>query len=469
MVTSLQPSRRASANRYEMLLLFCLIWCTYGLFISTVDLEFYTLQQAGVEAIVDHGTYRLGLSSVELLKPRGDVFIFNDNILAAKQPGQFTVGALPYFIFSWLGITYARNYNLAAALVTWCSVSLLSALGCVCFHLLLRQVWGIRTNIAYMFTFLYGFATILFPYAGVLHHDALSAAYLMISFYLLEKGKPQQNMQPLLPLPLFTIGAGVLVGLTIFTSMLPAPVVIAFGLYVLWSRNFAFVLQFGCGVVIGLLPLFAYNFYYFSSPWTQANVAGDFADTFIQLKWANFTHHLNVYLGLGDLSIWKYNPILAIGILGALCMPKRMKQQQILLLGGPLLQIFYILNIETIGHCQYGPRYLLPVVPFMMCGLAGWFLDEPAAWLTQIRLPLLELTGLYSLTVNLFGAIGSTTYCITEDFAFIQVWDRYLQQGWGPFPLWPLCLTLLLSLITFVVATQVINSTQRKVKDFGSV
>ena len=28
---------------------------------------------------------------------------------------------------------------------------------------------------------------------------------------------------------------------------------------------------------------------------------------------------------------------------------------------------FYIINIRTYGHCQYGPRYLIPVIPFLIC------------------------------------------------------------------------------------------------------
>ena len=55
------PRAAISIARRELLLLFCRVWFCYGLFISAVDLEFYTLQQAGVEAIVEHATYRLGV------------------------------------------------------------------------------------------------------------------------------------------------------------------------------------------------------------------------------------------------------------------------------------------------------------------------------------------------------------------------------------------------------------------------
>ena len=447
------PRAAISIARRELLLFFCVVWFCYGLFISVVDLEFYTLQQAGVEAIVEHGTYRLGLSSVELLQPRGDVFTFNGYILAAKQPGQFTLAALPYFVFSRFGITYASNYDLAAALVTWCSATLLSALGCLCFHLLVRQVWGLRTNVAYALTLLYGFGTILFPYAGVLHHDTIAAAYLMISFYLLEKVSTQQSARPLL----LTSVAGVLVGLTIFTSMLPAPVVVVFTFYLLFSKNIMRILGYFAGVVIGLLPLFAYNLHYFGGIWTQANVAGDFADTFIRLDWTTFTQNLWTYLGWGDLSVYKYMPILVVAWVGAWLFPAHLRRQQFLLISAPLFQVAYILNIGTIGHCQYGPRYLIPVVPFVMAGLAGWFLRQEVSWISHSRLALLELAGGYSLLINLVGAISGTPFCGTQDFTVLKILETFVIQGVGvgigPFPLWPACLAAL-ALLGIGVAMQ---------------
>lgn len=59
--------------------------------------------------IVAHHTFAAGLSSLPIL--RGDVFSYRDRTLAAKRPDQFVWGAIPYFVLRGAGITYAKYYD----------------------------------------------------------------------------------------------------------------------------------------------------------------------------------------------------------------------------------------------------------------------------------------------------------------------------------------------------------------------
>ena len=53
-------------------------------------------------------------------------FWYRGQIFAAKQPGQIVLGAIPYFLLRPIGISYERNFDLAAALARLALLSPLS-------------------------------------------------------------------------------------------------------------------------------------------------------------------------------------------------------------------------------------------------------------------------------------------------------------------------------------------------------
>jgi hypothetical protein len=79
------------------------------------------LQQAAVEAYVERRHLYLEGSQVPRLQiqPVVDAFLYQGHIYPAKQPGQFMAGAFAYFPLHALGLSYADNYLLTAALVTF--------------------------------------------------------------------------------------------------------------------------------------------------------------------------------------------------------------------------------------------------------------------------------------------------------------------------------------------------------------
>jgi hypothetical protein len=70
----------------------------------------------------------------------------------------------------------------------------------------------------------------------------------------------------------------------------------------------------------------------------------------------------------------------------------------------------YILNIKTGGDCQFGPRYLLPAMPFACLGIAGYAHLSTKA---QRRLAsvIVLLLGLVSTAINLLGAVSGAMCC----------------------------------------------------------
>src|SRR5215204_4122726 len=110
-------------------LVFLLLWLAYGAAINSANLNAFGLQQAGVEAYVERRTLYLEGSSHPRLQvqPVVDAFVYRGHVYPAKQPGQFMVGAGAYIPLHALGLTYTRDYLLAAALVTFLTASLATA------------------------------------------------------------------------------------------------------------------------------------------------------------------------------------------------------------------------------------------------------------------------------------------------------------------------------------------------------
>lgn len=401
------------------------VWAIVGMTITVDNLRAYTLQHAGVESLVERGTFAVGQSRTAELSSLGDTFEFGGRTFAAKQPGQFVLGAVPYAVLHALGLRYSERYDLCAALVTWLSASLAVALGMGRFFLLMAR-WGAQPVwLAASTTLLLAFGTNLFAYAGVAHHDAIATALLV--FALADAVESDDGAG---------FWGGVFLGLVPFSSMLPA--VVAGTLFAIEAlRHLAVhrrprrLVQWLAGVALGLAPLLIYDGWYFGHPFRQANVAGDFQDTFLRPTWQGFSAHLQTYFGSGDLAVWKFMPVVLLGWLGALALLRRKRTQHLaaIVLAASAAHLLYILDIETIGGCQYGPRYLMPLLPLALAGLSGvtargWWAVAPVA--------------LYGVAVSAIGALGGTMYCGLPQFAAAAYWRDGRGLQWGLHPLlWP--------------------------------
>src|SRR5580658_3357577 len=364
----------------------------------------YNLQQMGVDAIVVHHTFAVGLSPLPILKPRGDVFSYGGRILAAKQPGQFVWGAIPYFVLHAVGITYEKNYDLSSSLVTWFSAGLFAAAALALLDRMMGRHWGFSGRACLLATLAAGFASWWFAYAGVAHHDVLAASLLVGGLYTIEANRfhfQGRNFR-------LAFVAGALLGLVIFTSMLPALIVAVVGIYVLATLPFRTALWCGAGFLAGLSPLFAYNAYYFGNPLVPANVAGNFSDTLWSPGWTLAVNHLNAYLGTSGISLWKFAPAEVLAFAGLFLLPLRLR---CMLVGAVTIHLVYLISIPTLGGCEYGPRYLLPLLPLLAPGLAALFDFRPPAH------PWIGVLAFYGFLVSAVGALEGTMYCTVGKFA----------------------------------------------------
>lgn len=300
-----------------------------------------------------------------------------------------------------------------------------------------------------------------YVYSSISHHDVLAGCLLILVIILLD---PRQK----LPAPSHLFFAGILLGLILFTSMLPAAMVMVCVVYciavaVFVSRGHLWVLL---GFCIGIMPIFFYNSFYFGSPWMPANIAGGYSDTYPALDPLRFLHHVNMYLGFSGLNQFLYSPIsygaimLSVlwGIVGVYKFPALFKKVVSAHACGNLFEIFltvlcwsiilhviYICSIETLGTCSYGPRYLLPVLPVASFIFLCKFGRSKKFWSVVVLSGMLA----YGFCVNLVGKLYGSIVCNLEEFSLLTHLRNAPSITSAELPLMPL--------VVFVVSFAVIR------------
>jgi hypothetical protein len=432
-----ERTRTIGLTLLELALLLSL-WFFYGVAINSRNLEAFNLQQAGVEAMVERRQFSLQGSTEPRFqikvyfdgdKPFGDTFLYNGRQYAAKQPGQFMAGALVYFFLRLFGLSYLNNYLLTSALVTFFTTSLVTALAAVAVFRIVREfmrsdslAWPLASALSY------GLATTAFVYSGIAYHDALASGYLVIAFYLvvlLALRHPRGRTAKVIA------GAvGLLLGITITTSMLPFFMACVVGAYVMSLRRWDLTLWTLIGGVVGLAPLLFFNTVSFGNPFLTSYVAGGYPESYLHWDPHNSLQKLRFYFW----QITLYVPIFWVGILGLAGYPRALRREQFAILALFIVLAIQILNIDSHGGCHYGPRFLLPAMPYACIGLAGF---SYLRGLTS-RLPALAaitLAAASSFVVSFVGALYGAMYCETEVYAFWRYLGPLRNAGWKDMPL----------------------------------
>ena len=411
--------------------LFLSLWLTYGLLINSDNLQSFNLQQMGVEAIAERGHFYLEGSTTPQLKPLGDTFSYRGHTYAAKQPGQFMAGAVVYYALHAFGLNYRNNYLLCSALVTFLTTSLATAAAALCVFRLARNLTDEQSTIwPVLAALMFGLGTTALPYSGIAHHDALAADYLVIACYLIFRlARRDASMRSDI---VWAGTAGLLLGLTVTTSMLTSLMAAVAVLWFVSLRRWTITPVFLFGCALGLVPLLVYDWVSFGNPFLVPNFAGRYSDTYFHVDWSNFAGKLRFYVRF----ISQYVPTFWLGVIGLVCLARKYRREAILFFTVIAILLAYILNVDSVGTCMYGPRYLLPAMPFACLGLVG-FANLRSRRLYAAALATAIGSGLYSLVVNLVGAMHGAMYCSLDRFALWPHWAAIASGRERSFPLLP--------------------------------
>jgi hypothetical protein len=234
-----------------------------------------------------------------------------------------------------------------------------------------------------------GVGTLLFPFATMFFSHVLSALLGFAAFALLwrEREGPQR---------LLLVGAaGVLAGLAVTTEYPLAIVGAIVGLYAIArERWFRRGLVYSAGVLAGVTPLIAYNLWAFgtlahNSYSDAVKVQGESGHAVLGLNDGGLfgiglpSPRVAAELLLAPRGLLVLSPVLVAGAVGTVLLYRRGRRAEALTIGGIALS-FLVYNAGyylPFGGGSPGPRFLIPVLPFLGVPLAIAYRRFPAATL----------------------------------------------------------------------------------------
>jgi hypothetical protein len=391
-----------------------------------------------VRSLVDKGTVQIDAFSAN----NGDYAYFNGHYYSDKPPGPALLGVIPYAglklalsnpLADWLldrlaksssfsrtftegsiqGVaeTTTRDKILGALARIWLSILLVAlpvALMACCFWAWTYRITG-RYRLSLTLTLGLILGTTVFPYGSLFYSNALTAALLFISFFLLNRAKEQTGFGPGWLYGL----TGLLLGLSVISQYETVLIAGPLGLYALartitWRerlRRVGWLVLGGLppGIVLVIYDLISFNSpwpvgYEYSILWLDRHSQGFMSLTYPHPE-ALWGLTFSPYRGLFLLS-----PFLLLALPGFYFALRRpgLRLEAAICLWSSLA--FYLFNASTVmwpGGFTFGPRYLVSGLPFLAFGVAfliseagarswpamGWWVGLPVALSILIVLP----------------------------------------------------------------------------------
>jgi hypothetical protein len=386
------------------------------------------------------GSPNIDRSRSEVGEYTGDVSFFHGHQYAAKAPG-LAFWTLPAFL-GLKAIGGAKPdgnlFRILWLLGLWATI--LPAM------ILLLLVKGVADQIAPGYGTItattLGVATVILPFTTLFFAHVLTATLGFASFALLWRERLRHRLPAL-------AGAGLLAGLAI-TVELPSVILAALlGCYLLaQERRVTRVLGFGAGVLVGVVPLLIFN------QWAFGSVS--------HVSYAGVTGGLNQhgFYGVGiprldaatallfsTVGLVRVAPVLALAGVGVLLLHRSGRRLEAFLITS-LFLAYLVFNSgyeSPFGGSTPGPRFLVPVVPFLVLPLALVYERFPVTTLLLAAMAAFQMI-VITMTVPILAFFGGW---------FARLWARDLTHtafGFGAHSARALPLFALLLLVAAVCA-----------------
>jgi hypothetical protein len=369
-MTSSRFKINAALFRKPKVILFFLSLLTYAYFYQAGGWNQNTRFDL-VRSIVEEGTHKIDSYAYNT----GDTSEHHGHIFSDKAPGISWIGTVPYAVFKLLtpGTPHdARYLSVASYVVTVVTIAIPSALA-VCLMYELLGIFELAIYFRLLIVFGYAFGTLAFPYSTLLYGHQLAAVLLLAAFTSLARREREQSGSRLL------FGVGLLLGASVaidYSSMLAVIPICCYAAYK--SRNVRHLSYLVLGGLTIAFVLATYHSYYFGSPFKTAY---DFS--------VQSNRHEGGFMGIGTPNfgvlyailfssyrgLFFSAPWLIAGVIGwcLACVNKRFIPEALVSLS--IVIAFCWLNASLVdwqGGNAVGPRYLIPILPFLSLGAAGW-------------------------------------------------------------------------------------------------
>jgi hypothetical protein len=376
----------------------------------------------------------------------GDISFFRGHRYAAKAPG-LAFWTLPAF----LALRIAGDAKPSGDLfrILWFLGLWATVLPATILFLLVRKIADdIAPGFGTITAMTLGVATLVLPFTTMFFAHVLTATLGFGAFALLWlEGHRHPRIR-------IAAAAGLLAGLAI-TVELPSAILVAGLAFYLLTREprLPRILAYSGGVGLGLLPLLLFNQWAFGSitHLSYAGVAGGYWNRQGLYGVAAPSFHVATELLFSTRGLVRATPVLALGAVGILLLYRRGRRAEALLIAGVSLA-YLLFNSgydNPFGGDTPGPRYLIPIIPFLILPLG----------LVYQRFPLMTIVlGAVSALQMVVVTMTSPILAVYGDW-FGRLWARklvYTAFGFGPgsnhaMPLF--ALLLLLAAIFAILAT----------------
>ncbi len=429
--------------------IFLIVTGVLAMTINSWNASAFRLQNAIVAALVERGTFALvdqvipGFNLVE----GTETFKFGKEVYPMKQPGPTILGAMVYYPLYKLGINYRNHFDYVSHLVTFGTSTIMMAIAAVLIFILgfaMTKAWKSAAAAALLFPL----GTMIWPYAGVSHHDIYGIFFGLLSLTAYYFGEREKKLK-------YLGWAGFFATLTLFFTMLPLTLPLVLWILTAIENDRKKIIFLTLGMISGFVPTMIFNGLLFGNPLLPPNLAGKVSDTMPLLSLPNFLTKLWFYLVSPTTAMIFFSPVMFYGITGIMSIPKKDIWLKRLFIGLPVMQLIHISSMGTFGGYQYGPRYLLPILGCLALGLAMWLkeIHTRKVWV------LFFLAAVYSVLVALLGAIQTVMYPIPGPFAPLVFVKQVMAGNLPVFRMWPVGVILTIGgLILFYQQAQKSNN-----------
>jgi hypothetical protein len=360
-----------------------------------------------------------------------DKILHQGHYYSAKAPGAALL-ALPVALF-FAAISDFETFfrspwmpDLALYLATLLSVSLLSALSAVCFRrllLLLNPALTLRQSV--VFTLATYVGTLLLPYSTLMFGHSLAASFLVIATYLaFEQSLAEKPQRKRLALSAVCFGSAVLCEYPAVLLAVPLAAVIVWQ-----SKNRRAALSVIHFALVPTVLLFITNTIAFGSPFALGQ--GMLVGTLTQgmdpgmfgLGWPSAGAALQLLFG-AYRGLFFYCPVLLLALSGLVRLPAGRHRGLVLagLSGSALLWIVNAGYPYWQGGVCFGPRHLVPIIPFIALGFAFMPLRR-AFWMEFVVL------GAVSLAINVVGTATSPFVDSYDSAPLLHTYPELARKG----------------------------------------
>ncbi len=336
----------------------------------------------------------------------GDVGVFHGHLYSDKAPGLAFLSVPLEHVVRGIGLTSQADDTHA--------IHVLAIFGCLIPAALLlvmlsRFVERYQPGRGVAVAMMLGLGSLLLPFSTLFFSHVLAACLGFAAYYLLWLERGRRND------PVLLGGAGVLAGLAVTTEYPLAILACLLGAYVIRRPNAVKRgLLYGAGLLVGIAPLLLYDWWAFGSPThvSYSNVAANHVGLFglVGLK-----PHVALDLLFGARGLFTLTPVVAVAVAGIVLLYRdgRRSEAWTAAVVGLAYLVYNASYYLPYGGWTPGPRFLIPVIPFIALPLAS----------ALRRLPVLTVV-LAVVSAAMMIAATLTLPELPDTFSTSVWWDR---------------------------------------------